>query len=91
MTSKGIRFRPAYHVNNLSLFAPMVSNGLCLAIVPSSYLDNYKENMNIFEVSMKDPLPERSICILTSAKQKKSAAIDEFIKRLKQYISRKIT
>lgn len=91
MRSKGINFRPAYHVNNLSLFTPMVSQGLCLAIVPSAYLDNYKENHHIFEVEMKDPLPQRSICILTSPKQQRSAANDEFIKRLKKYIVQKIS
>ena len=68
---------------------PMVANGLCLAIVPDTYIEHFKESMNVFEISMKDPLPERDICILTSATQKKSVAIDEFIKRLKKYIGEK--
>lgn len=91
MREKGINFCPAFNVNNLSLFAPMVAQGLCLAVIPSAYLDNYRDNDDIFEVKMKDPLPSRCISIVTSSKRQKSAASEEFIKRVKKYVNEKIS
>lgn len=85
-----IETAPAFMVNTISLFLPMVSQGLCLAIIPDQYFEKFDLSDQLFKVSLNDPLPPRMVWILTSKSTSRSAMRDELIKRIKLYIDSEI-
>jgi len=78
---------PAFVVNTISLFMPMVSQGLCLALIPDLYFDRIDPQRRLFEVSLSNPLPSRKVWILTPVSAARNAARDELIRRIKAYIN----
>lgn len=86
LSARGSSITPAFQVNSINLFLPMVAQGLCLAVVPVPLLDSFDQDGQIFRVELSDSLPARKVCILTSQNSPHSAAREEMLRQLKRYI-----
>lgn len=93
--SHGLSVTPRYKVDSSSMFIPIVRSCQCIAIVPTLFRSallrsDFMAGDQVFEVSMREPLPTHTISILTSKASPQSAARDEFVKQLKKYIKTRV-
>ncbi len=86
----GLNISPEFKVDSISMFIPMVKSCKCLALVPSLFRSEFGPGDPVFEVNMKESLPEHNVCILTSKSAPQSSARDAFVRQLKKYIKSKI-
>lgn len=88
LADEGLSVRPAYQVNSVSQFIPMVEEGLCLAVVPVPLLEKAgrQETDNIFQVELETTLPKRRVCIVRAKNARKSRASEQLIRDLKASI-----
>lgn len=88
--SRGQDVNVAYKVNSLNMFLPLVKHCQCLAVVPTLFRDEFKEEDPVFEVTMSEPLMTHQISIVTVKSAPDSTVREIFIRRLKKYIQTRI-
>ncbi len=71
--------KPDIEVASMNSILPMVQNNLGLGFVTKEFTDEKLKNELVYEIKLKKPLPERSVCIATHAKNPESTIIKSFM------------
>lgn len=86
---EGIDFSPSVEVATIDQVLPLVKINLGIGFVPEIFLKNLTEE-KIYELKLKEKIPERNICLVKRKKHYLSIAAQEFENMIKYY-SEKIT
>lgn len=74
--------RPDIELASMNLVLPLVRNNLGIGFVPKEMATDDIERGSVFEVAIKEPVPARSICAVTSAQYPPSQLMKEFLNSL---------
>ena len=76
----GMSVKPKYHVDTIAHFIPLVRAGLCLAMLPEPVFRQLDDASGIFPLRLKEELPTRDLCIVTSRTKTVSSSVEEMIR-----------
>lgn len=62
----GMTFAPDIEAATADQILPLVRNDLGIGFVPEDFLKNESEKTGIYRLSLKEKMPERSVCLLNS-------------------------
>ena len=85
----GVTIRPRYRVDTIANFIPMVQQGLCLAVVPEPFFRSLHDPGTLFAVTLTEPLPSRSVCVVSSRGHSPGSAGEELIRCFRRQLSGK--
>ena len=85
----GVTILPRYRVDAIANFIPMVQQGLCLAVMPEPFFRSLQNSGTLFAVRLEEPLPSRSLCIVSSRSHTPGAAGEELIRCFRRQLSGK--
>ena len=87
----GLVIQPRYRVDTAANFLPLVSEGLCLALVPEPVLRAIPESDGIFALELAEALPPRQACAFTSRVSPVGIAGDELIRCFRRTFTEQIS
>ena len=88
-STHGVTLYPSYLFDTSADVLSMVQQGLCLAAVPEPLFLSLHSDSGIFQLRLSEPLPSRSILILSSRRSFLSPAGEELIRCFRRQISGK--
>lgn len=77
----GVHFAPDVEVATAEQILPMVKHNLGIGFVPDEFLMNESDCKEVLKLDIKEPLPSRSVCLVTKRNHSLSLAANE-LKRL---------
>lgn len=81
--SHGVHLNPDIELSSADLIPPMAEQNMGIGFVPRIFAEQALRRNQVVELTFSDPLPVRSICILTDPKHQHSIACQKFIAELK--------
>ena len=78
-SSHGIHLMPDIELSSADLITPIAEQNMGIGFVPKLFAEQAITSGKIIELTFKEPLPDRSICILTDPNRQKSLACEKFI------------
>ena len=79
----GLTFAPDMELATTDMILPAVRHNLGLGFIPAEFADAELESGQVFEIKVKEKLPERNIILIYDAEYPQSIAAKEFQKFLK--------
>lgn len=80
----GLTFAPDMELATTDMILPAVRHNLGLGFIPAEFADAELESGQVFEIRVKEKLPERNIILIYDAEYPQSIAAKEFQKFLKE-------
>ena len=80
----GLTFAPDMELATTDMILPAVRHNLGLGFIPAEFADAELESGQIFEIKVKEKLPERNIVLIYDTEYPQSIAAKEFQKFLKE-------
>ena len=80
----GLTFMPDMELATTDMILPAVRHNLGLGFIPAEFADAELESGQIFEIKVKEKLPERNIVLIYDTEYPQSIAAKEFQKFLKE-------
>ena len=80
----GIQISPLVELDSASTIAPMVAKNLGIGIVPKSLVRSALSKGSVFQVTLDEPLPRRSVAMLRSLAFPASYAAKRFFEKAKE-------
>ena len=74
-----ILLRPDIELASISLVLPLVRNNFGIGFIPGDIAADDIKRGDVFEVRLKEPLPQRSICAVTCTKYPATAIMKAFL------------
>ena len=81
-SSHGIHLMPDIELSSADLIPPIAEQNMGIGFVPKLFAKHSINSRKIIELTFKEPLPDRSICVLTDPQRQKSPACQKFIAEL---------
>lgn len=78
----GIHLKPDIELSSADLIVPMTEQNIGIGFVPQSFADQAMPKHEILELSLEEPLPMRSICVLSDPHRKLSVACQRFMQEI---------
>lgn len=78
----GIHLKPDIELSSADLIVPMTEQNIGIGFVPQSFADQAMPKHQILELTLEEPLPMRSICVLSDPHKQISVACQRFMKEL---------
>lgn len=82
--SHGIHLQPDMEISSADLITPMAEQNMGIGFVPRIFAESYLQSHKVVELTFTDPLPDRSVCLITSPDRQPSLACQKFISELQQ-------
>lgn len=60
----GVNFSPTVEAATADQILPLVKNDLGIGFVPTQYLEQFKNQADIYRLKLKEKLPKKSICLI---------------------------
>lgn len=79
----GVHLQPDIELSSADLIAPMAEQNMGIGFVPRIFAEHALKKGTIVELTLAEPLPKRSICMLTNPHRKQTLACQEFMSWLK--------
>ena len=79
----GLTFAPDMELATTDMILPAVRHNLGLGFIPAEFADSELKSGQVFEIKVKEKLPERNIILIYDAEYPQSIAAKEFQKFLK--------
>lgn len=79
-------FNPQYEVETTGQILPMLLYNLGIAFIPSIYIQNSLKLQNVYELSLKEVLPTRKICIIKNKNYNINAGAKKLIEYCQQQL-----
>ncbi len=79
-SEKGVHFTPDVEVATAEQILPMVKHNLGIGFVPDEFLKNETDCDDIIRLTLKEPIPPRSVCLITKRNHPLSLAANELKK-----------
>lgn len=80
----GLTFMPDMELATTDMILPAVRHNLGLGFIPAEFADSQLESGQVFEIKVKEKLPERNIILIYDMEYPQSIAAKEFQKFLKE-------
>ena len=80
--SHGIHLQPDIELSSADLITPMAEQNMGIGFVPRIFAESALRSRRVVELKLDEPLPVRSICMLTDPQRPKSLACQRFIDTL---------
>ena len=80
----GLTFAPDVELATTDMILPAVRHNLGLGFIPAEFADSQLESGQVFEIKVKEKLPERNIILIYDMEYPQSIAAKEFQKFLKE-------
>ncbi len=80
--SHGVHLQPDIELSSADLIPPMAEQNLGIGFVPRLFAEPALRSKEVVELNFEEPLPTRSICILTDPQRQYSLACQRFIEEL---------
>ena len=80
----GLTFAPDMELATTDMILPAVRHNLGLGFIPAEFADSQLESGQVFEIKVKEKLPERNIILIYDMEYPQSIAAKEFQKFLKE-------
>ena len=80
----GLTFTPDMELATTDMILPAVRHNLGLGFIPAEFADSQLESGQVFEIKVKEKLPERNIILIYDMEYPQSIAAKEFQKFLKE-------
>ena len=77
--SHGIQLKPDIELSSADLIIPMTEQNMGIGFVPHSFAEQVIRSRRVVELMLEDPLPVRSICVLSDPQKKLSVACQRFM------------
>lgn len=81
--SHGVRLKPDIELSSADLITPMAEQNMGIGFVPRIFADQALRIQRVVELTFTDPLPNRSICMLSDSERQQSFACQKFMAELK--------
>ena len=81
--SHGVRLKPDMELSSADLITPMAEQNMGIGFVPRIFADQALRIQRVVELTFTDPLPNRSICMLSDSERQQSFACQKFMAELK--------
>ena len=81
----GLTFAPDLELATTDMILPAVRHNLGLGFIPAEFADAELESGQVFEIKVKEKLPERNIILIYDMEYPQSIAAKEFQKFLKEH------
>lgn len=81
--SHGIHLQPDIELSSADLITPMAEQNMGIGFVPRIFTEHALRSNQVVELTFDEPLPDRSICMLTDPHRQYSIACQKFMKELK--------
>ena len=78
-SNHGIHLQPDIELSSADLVTPLTEQNMGIGFIPKFFAEQSIAMKKIIELTLKEPLPNRSICILTDPHRQKSLACQKFI------------
>lgn len=82
--SHGIHLQPDIELSSADLITPMAEQNMGIGFVPRIFAEHVLNSKRVVELTFTEPLPARSICLLTDPHRQHSLACQKFIAELKK-------
>lgn len=79
----GIHLKPDIELSSADLIVPMTEQNIGIGFVPQSFADQAMPKHQILELTLEEPLPMRSICVLSDPHKQMSVACQRFMKEMR--------
>ncbi|MBQ8559487.1 MAG: LysR family transcriptional regulator [Tyzzerella sp.] len=79
----GIHLQPDIELSSADLITPMAEQNIGIAFVPRIFADQALRTQRVVELTLDEPLPNRSICLLSDPERQQSFACQKFIEGLR--------
>lgn len=83
--SNGIHLQPDMEVSSADLIPPMAKQNIGIGFVPRLFAEPSLRTRQVVELTLEEPLPSRSICMLTDPDRQPSLTCQKFLDELKVY------
>lgn len=80
--SHGIHLHPDMELSSADLIMPMTEHNMGIGFVPHIFAEEALKEGSVVELTFREPLPMRSICILTDSHRQPSFACQKFMEEL---------
>lgn len=80
--ANGIHLQPDIELSSADLITPMAEQNMGIGFVPRIFAEPALIKRSVTELTLAEPLPVRSICMLTDPKRQPTLACQKFISRL---------
>ena len=80
----GLTFTPDMELATTDMILPAVRHNLGLGFIPAEFADSELKSGQVFEIKVKEKLPERNIILIYDKEYPQSIAAKEFQKFLKE-------
>lgn len=77
--SHGVHLKPDIELSSADLITPMAEQNMGIGFVPRIFADQALRNQRVVELTLDEPLPMRSICMLADPQRQQSIACQEFM------------
>lgn len=78
----GIHLKPDIELSSADLIVPMAEQNIGIGFVPQSFAEHAIQKHQLVELILEEPLPMRSICVLSDPHKKMSIACQRFMKEM---------
>lgn len=80
--ARGIHLQPDIELSSADLITPMAEQNMGIGFVPRIFAEHAIRSRRVVELTLDEPLPARSICLLTDPRRQQSVACQRFIDML---------
>lgn len=78
----GIHLKPDIELSSADLIMPMAEQNMGIGFVPRFFAEQALQNRSVIELTLAEPLPGRSICMLIDSHRQHSLACQKFMEEL---------
>lgn len=82
----GLTLEPDMEVATTDLILPMIENHLGIGFVPEDFIHDTSQSRDLHVISLKDEIPERTICLIKEKGRPLNMAASHFEKYLTQFV-----
>ena len=79
----GVHLKPDIELSSADLITPIAEQNMGIGFVPRIFADQALRSQRVVELTFTEPLPKRSICLLSDPERQQSFACQKFMVELK--------
>ena len=80
--SGGVHLQPDIELSSADLITPLAEQNIGIGFVPRIFAERAIKSGRVVELTLTEPLPDRSICVLTDPHRQHSIACQKFLEEL---------
>lgn len=80
--SHSVHLQPDIELSSADLITPLAEQNIGIGFVPRIFAEHALKNKQVVELTLAEPLPDRSICVLTDPQRQNSVACQKFLDEL---------